>query len=217
MKPNRVGWLAQPWVTPLLVTIVLAAVAVDLGVVAMPAGLSSVPASVFALLALLSTARLLRAVPALGPEATQPASADKAGVDAEAALPLLLGMVAMIDAQRRCTQVSPALARWLFGSAEDIVGRPIEEAFGAVNGPKLRLGLDAALAGGAQRLRFSALQADQSLQTLQIELLPETNEAGVIVGCQRSANPRAGWKNLPGKWPSPGRNQTRLKPENRIR
>ncbi len=184
MKPNRADWLGQPWVTLLLASFLLVALAVDFGVVVLPGGLSRVPASVFALLALLSTARLLRAPPALDPDATQTASPDKASVKSEAALPRLLGMVAMVDAQRRCTQVSPALASWLFSGAEDIVGRPIDEAFGAVNGPKLRLGVDAALAGGVQRLRFSALQADQSLQTLQIELLPETNEEGVIVGCQ---------------------------------
>ena len=51
MKPNRLGWLGQPWVTPLLASFLLAAVAVDFGLVAMPAALASVPASVFALLA----------------------------------------------------------------------------------------------------------------------------------------------------------------------
>ena len=184
MKPNRVVWLGQPWVAPLLASLTLAALAVDLGGLVMPAALLSVPASAFALFALLSAARLSRALPEVEPDVARKTASEKPGVDAETALPFLLGMVAMIDAQRRCTQLSPALARWLFDAPEEIVGRPIDEAFGAVNGPKLRPCVDAALAGGVQRLRFSSLQADQSLQTLQIELLPERNEAGAIVGCQ---------------------------------
>jgi two-component system, sensor histidine kinase and response regulator len=187
MKPttsSAKSWANEPWVGSLLAALTLAALAIDLVGEAVPGALFSVPASAFALLVLLCNVWRQHAAPGPAAADARGHAAEHAGVEAEKPPTALLGAVAFIDAQRRCSFASPSLALWLGRACDEIEGREIEEAFGPVNGAKLRPRLEAALAGTAQRLRCSALRPDQSLQTLQIELLPEHDAQGAVVGCQ---------------------------------
>jgi PAS domain S-box-containing protein len=183
MKPAFAEWATRPWLRALLVLLTLAALAVDLGGLMAPVTLISLPVSAFALAMLLAAAP--RQNPAPGVEAAAGSgSAEHSRRDAGVASGRMLAMMALVDAEQRCTYASPALARWLFRACDEIEGRPIDDAFDPVTAAKLRPHIAAALSGSAQRLRCSALQRDLSLQTLQIELLPERDEQGAVVGCQ---------------------------------
>jgi two-component system, sensor histidine kinase and response regulator len=168
-----------------LVALTLAALAMDLVNALVPGTLFSVPASLFAVALLLcawgfgsSTERAdARAVPAA---AEPPDGAVQVRVPAS-----LNPMLAFVDAQGVCTFVSPALARWLFRACDEIEGRPLAEAFGSINGAKLAERMDAARAKGAlKRVLLTALQADQSVQSLQLFILPDNDASGAPRGCQ---------------------------------
>jgi len=192
MKAAYTTWASHPWVSPLLSLLTLASLAIDLGGLAVPSAVFSVPASAFALLMLLSAARYQRAALAVQKDEAHNESAARPGTEAKNAAARMLAMVALIDTQRCCTYASPALARWLYCACDEIEGRPIDDAFGPVNGAKIRPHLEAALSGKAQHLRCSSLRPDQSLQTLQIELLPEHDALGAVVGCQLFATDVSG-------------------------
>jgi two-component system, sensor histidine kinase and response regulator len=181
MNASAANWANRPWAGPLLAALTLAALAVDLGRMTVPAALFNMPLSAFALL-LLCTAHLVKVSARAPSDAARSEPAEP--TRSEAAPARLLAIAAFVDTQRRCTYASPALARWLFCASDEIEGRTLDDAFGAVNGAKLRPLLDAALGGMPQRLRCSALQPDQSLQTLQIDLLPELDADGAVTGCQ---------------------------------
>ncbi len=182
MKPTS-HWLDEPWVGSALAALTLAALAIDLVGDALPGALFSVPATAFALLVLLCHTWRRHAGP--GPVCDEVRSHAEHALNEAAAVPAApLGAVAFIDAQRLCTHISPLLARLLGRACDEVQGRAIEEAFGPINANVLRPRLDAVLKGTVQRLRCSSLQPDQSLQTLQIELLPEPNAQGEVVGCQ---------------------------------
>ena len=178
------SWIDGTGVAALLVALTLATLTIDLVATALPGALFSVPASAFALLLLLGKLRQRLKEPGFAAAETRAPSAEQAGADTQQAPAALLGAVAFIDAQRVCTLISPALALCLGRACDEVQGKAIEAAFGPVNGAALKPRLDAALAGTAQRLRCSSLQPDQSLQTLQIELLPERDARGVVTGCQ---------------------------------
>ena len=178
------AWANRPWVGMLLAALTVIALGFDLVGAALPSLVFSVPISAFALLLLLCTARFQQASPALQSMEAGGKSNDSPSVDAATAPLCLLGAVAFVDAQRRCTYASAALAQWLVREHGEIEMQPIDEAFGPLNGPKIRAGLEAALAGSVQRLRCSSVQADRALRTLQIELLPQRDALGAIVGCQ---------------------------------
>ncbi len=182
MKPTS-HWLDEPWVGSALAALTLAALAMDLVGHAVPGALFSVPASAFALLVLLCNTWRGHARP--NPVSDELRSHAESRLDEAANVPAApLGAVAFIDAQRLCTHISPLLARLLGRACDEVQGRAIEEAFGPVNANVLRPRLDAVLKGTVQRLRCASLQPDQSLQTLQIELLPEHDAQGAVVGCQ---------------------------------
>ncbi|MFZ2650745.1 MAG: response regulator [Burkholderiaceae bacterium] len=184
MKPESPRRPNLPWLLPLLWAATLGALAVDLGGVELPASLFGVPASALAALTLLFTLHRFRWRASVAPEPIHKEVAQRPDIDAASAVAHMLGKVAFIDAQRRCTHASPALARWLFCAVDEIQGRPIAEIFGPVNGAKLLPHLDAALGGTVQRLRCSALRPDQSFQTLQIELRPRRDEHDAVIGCE---------------------------------
>ena len=187
MKSLQRGWMEGPWVGVVLVLVTAAAVIADLGGKLVPSSLVSIPASAFALLLTLGAAYRYRSVKSNSSPGAEAAVAPTPGASSAASLAdpnRMLGMVAFIDAQQRCTQISPALARWLFCSADEVHGLPMADAFGPVNGPLLQPVLASALGGQRQHLRCSALRPDQTLQSLQIELLPERDAQGVVTGCQ---------------------------------
>jgi len=183
MHKTTVSWVNRRWVLPLLALLSLATLANDLGGWWIPGTLIRVPASALAFLLLLCAVRLQRAATEAVTDNTREAEARPA-VDATKSPPALLGAVAFIDTQRRCTFASQALVQCVPSSDGGIEGRPIEEVFGPVAGAKLKSHLDLALSGTVQQFRCATLQPDQSLQTLQIELLPELDERGAVVGCQ---------------------------------
>ncbi len=127
------------------------------------------------------------AQPAAAPEAAASGS-DDAGASlsrsSRAAPTYLNAITALLDREGRCTLASPALARWLTRASDEIEGRPLIEALGPVNGAKLAPLIEAALAGQEQRLRLSTLLPDQSLQTLQLFILPQQDPSGAVSGCQ---------------------------------
>ncbi len=165
-----------------LLTVAFAALGLDLANALAPGVLFGVPASVFAVAMLLCHFWLAR--PAAGP-ISPTAAAPTPGAVSVQALASVTAMLAIVDARGTCTYVSPALARWVFRACDEIEGRPLLDAFGPLNGAKLAESLDAARATGtAQRVRFSALQADQSVQSLQLFVLPETDPNGAPLGCR---------------------------------
>ena len=167
-----------------LLALVLTALVIDLANVLAPGVLFSVPASAFALLFLLGMVWLDQVTlnapqEASPPELPTPAETTRVSAPASVNAP-----IAFVDTQGVCSIVTPALAQWLFRARDEIEGRPLTEAFGPVNGAALAPKLELALAGQAQRLRLSALQPDQSVQTLQIIILPEQEADGSTSGCQ---------------------------------
>ena len=171
-----------------LLAITLAALGVDLLNAVAPGALFDVPASTFALAMLLCHIRLAR--PAAEPAASAASAASSAAGPAAGAVNMRVpasvnAMLAFADARGICTYVSPALARWLFRACDEVEGRLLTEAFGERNGATLAQRLEAARTKGAsQRVRFSALQADQSVQSLQVFILPEADANGAPLGFQ---------------------------------
>ena len=184
MKSAFTEWARHRWLRPLLALLTLAALAVDLGGLMVPGALVSAPVSAFALAMLLAAASRQHPAPGVETPAGVGKSAEHSRRDARMASGRMLAMMALVDAQRRCTYASPALARWLFRACDEIEGRPIDDAFDPVTAARLRPHIEAALSAATQRLRCSSLQRDLSLQTLQIELFPEQDERGAVVGCQ---------------------------------
>jgi two-component system, sensor histidine kinase and response regulator len=168
-----------------LLTVTLAALAMDLVNTLAPGAMFSVPASVFAV-ALLLCKLVLGSGSTPTDAQTVPAAAKPADGAVDVREPANINaMLAFVDAQGVCTFVSPALARWLFRASDEVEGRPLIDAFGPVDGAKLGERLAAARATGtAQRVRFSALQDDQSVQSLQVFILPESDASGASLGCR---------------------------------
>ncbi len=167
-----------------LLALVLTALAFDLANVLAPGVLFSVPASAFALLFLLGMVWLDQ-VTLNAPQEPPPSELPTPAATVRVSVPASVNApIAFVDTQGVCSFVTPALAQWLFRARDEIEGRPLTEAFGPVNGAALAPKLELALAGQAQRLRLSALQPDQSVQTLQIFILPEQDAAGSTSGCQ---------------------------------
>ena len=189
MSKNNAHWIERFKLLPLLGALALATLANDMGDWIVPAELFGTPAS--ALVLLLMVAAVSWQAAATAAQARRIAAADQAPDSAGSAAapnddsrPRLLGAVAFIDREQRCTGATPALAHWLGLACDEVEGRPMADAFGPVNAAKLRPQLQAALAGTAQSLRCSFLQPDQSLLTLQIELLPEIDAQSGVIGCQ---------------------------------
>jgi PAS domain S-box-containing protein len=183
MHKVLIHWITRAWVLPLLGLLVTAALVNDLAAWAQAGVSVRIPASVIALLFLLCAVRL-RAAASLSKVDPALAAGDR-GANVPAGAPSrLLGAVAFVDREGRCTFASPALARWLGSTSDEIEGSPIDEAFGPVNAAKMRPQVESALAGQTQRLRCSLIQSDQSVQTVQVELLPELDAHGAVVGCQ---------------------------------
>jgi two-component system, sensor histidine kinase and response regulator len=176
-------WLGRPWVGFLLATMALAALAQDLWGASLPKGTLSVPITAFALFILLCHVRLQSAKANPSDAATLPPAALSPTSQPTLAAPLL-GKVARIDMRRRCTYISPELAACLSSTSDALNGLSVNDAFVALRGSKMDAHIDAALAGTAQALRCDVVQADQSLKTLQIELLPQRDAQGTVVACQ---------------------------------
>jgi len=184
LKP-LVALTRQRWMLPALALLALGALASDLGAWTNPGAILRMPAASLAVLLLLCAAGL-RAVASPGHAG---AARESGAAPATQALPAVeparvLGAIALVDRERRCSFASPALAQWLGLAADEIEGRLIEQAFGPANAPKLRPQLELALAGTAQQLRCALLRSDQSILTLQLDLLPEHDAQGAVTGCQ---------------------------------
>jgi PAS domain S-box-containing protein len=186
MSKESTHWIQRFKLLPLLSVMAVATLANDIGDWIVPAELFGIPAS--ALVLLMMVAAIAWQAAAVAAQAARLAAArdaaDSAAAPADDARPQLLGAVAFIDREQRCTFASPALARWLGLACDEVEGRAIADAFGPVNAAKLRLQLTAALTGKAQHLRCSSLQPDQSLLTLHVDLLPEVDAQGAVTGCQ---------------------------------
>ena len=183
-------WLSRPWVGALCATLALVALAQDLWGAALPKGALSVPLTAFALLLLLCGVRQRRAElqaskarDAVALSTATTAALGSSQLAAHFAAPVL-GMVASIDMRRRCTHVSPALAKCLSGTSETMQGLSSDDVFFALRGAKFKARIEDALAGTAQRMRCSLVQADQAIKTLQIELLPQRDAQNNVVACQ---------------------------------
>jgi two-component system, sensor histidine kinase and response regulator len=179
-------WLGRPWVGLLLATLALAALAQDLWGADLPKGALSGPLTAFSLLFLLCHARHRQA------ELQSSKRTDAAALAAAkaAALPSthfsapLVGMVASIDVRRRCTYVSPELAKYLSSTSEALQGLSTDDAFAPLRGSQIETHIGGALAGTTQRMRCGLLQTDQTIKTLQIELLPQRDAHNTVVACQ---------------------------------
>ena len=170
---------------PALLALTLTALTFDLVNCLEPGMLISVPASVFAVAYLLLEVWLGQSAPheqrhAAPGETTVAAGASSLRLPASAN-----PIMALVDAQGLCTFASPAMAHWLLRAGDEIIGRPLTEVFGPVNGAKLVTPLEVVLKEGRpQCLRLSSLQPDQSPQTLQMFLLPGLDRDGAALGCQ---------------------------------
>jgi two-component system, sensor histidine kinase and response regulator len=173
----------RPWALPMLALAAIAALVNDLAGWRQLSPAVHIPTSAIALLLLLCAARL-KAAAALATEKSAPESVLASEGELTHAPTRILGAVAFIDRERRCTFASPALAHCLNVAREDIEGRSIEQSFGSANAGKLRPQLESTLAGHAQQLRCSLVQPDQSVLTLQLSLLPDIDAQGSVVGCQ---------------------------------
>ena len=178
-------WARHTVVAMSMAILTLAALVADLVGWVAPGMAPNLPASAFALLMLMAAMRFQKEALREATDTTpHPLPAVALPATAAHALAARLGAFALIDAQGRCTFASPALARWLSHPAADLQGRPVEEGFGAALAPKIRPRVHAALAGNAQRIRGNVAQPDQAMLTLQIELIPELDALGAVVGCQ---------------------------------
>ena len=187
MPKNPPPWTRSTKLLPLLSLLAMAVLANDIGGWLAPAAWLRFPPSALVLLSIVGV--LLWQSAATKDVAARTAADREAADSATAVLPAtvpipLLGAVAFIDRAQRCSFASPTLARWLGLACDEIEGRPMASAFGPGNAAKLRPRLEAALAGKPQQLRCSLLQPDQSLRTLQLELLPELDAQGAAVACQ---------------------------------
>ncbi len=196
----------------LLTLLALAALANDIGGWLAPAAWFRIPVSALILLSIVGT--LVWQAATAKDDAARAAAAREAADSATAVQPAvtttqLLGAVAFVDRRQRCTFASPALARWLGLACDEIEGRPMADAFGPVNAAKLRSHLEAALAGTPQQARCTSLQPDQSLLTLQLDLLPEIDGQGATVACQLYAvDVSAAQRSLEAAWRSERRLRT---------
>ena len=133
---------------PTLLALTLAAITLDLVNSVEPGLLVSVPASVFAVAYLLCELWLGQSAPHGQRHAVPGETAFAAGTVSLRVPAGANAMIALVDGQGLCTFASPALAHWLFRTDEQIVGRPLAEAFGAVNGAKLMSPLEVVLRQG---------------------------------------------------------------------
>ena len=183
----RADAVRRPWRPgPALVSLALAALACDLLLILMQSAPLPFPASAVGVLLLLASFWLNRSTAVTAATATS-GSDDQPSTTREmsATTPVSVNaLAAFVDSKGTCTHATPAMARWLMRARDEIEGRPLTEAFGTANGPKLAPRLAAALAGSPQRLRISTLQADQSLQTLQLLMLPRRDASGALSGCE---------------------------------
>ncbi len=167
-----------------LLALTLTALAFDLVNAVAPGIPFSVPASALALLLLLGMVWLDK-MTLIAPQEAPPPDLPTPAATVRVSVPASVNaLIAFVDTQGVCSFVTPALAQWLFRARDEIEGRPLTEVLGPVNGAALAPKLELALAGQAQRLRLSALQPDQSVQTLQIFILPEQDAGGSTSGCQ---------------------------------
>ncbi len=171
-----------------VVSLALVALGLDLLQMFMLIAPLPVPASAAAVLLLLAHAGLARSTRTGAAAAPTGVALPEPTRDAQAAAPISANsLAACVDLQGVCTHATPALAKWLARARDEIEGSPLTEAFGPANGPKLAASLAAGLAGSAQRLRLSTLHADQSVQTLQVLLLPLRDATGSLTGCEMLA------------------------------
>ncbi len=178
-RRNRSGGTGI-WRNLALAAFTLLALALDLGGRSLPLIPFSVPASAFTLLMLIGARR------SRPPRAQQ----DDGAPHSEAAtsvLPVAAAVVpvisARIDAERRCSETSSALAEWLHCDRSQIEGRRVEEVFGQENMAVLGPAVTEALSGVARRLRTSLVLPGHGERVLQIELTPEPESAGAAHGC----------------------------------
>ena len=166
------------WLIGLLGAAALGGVGLDLAGVAGAAPWQP-PYSVFAvvLLAAMHRCELMRRA-----HQAEAAAEDSTPRDAKAepALPILM---ATIDNEHRCVDATPALAEWLNADQADLVGLPVDDAFGPLQAPTLSKHIDAALAGERQRVRLCYLRAMLPERWVQIELVPQAGSDGKASRC----------------------------------
>ncbi|MEQ1805795.1 MAG: response regulator, partial [Burkholderiaceae bacterium] len=79
---------------------------------------------------------------------------------------------------------SPGFAQWRLRSRDAIEGQLADAVFGAELAARIEPLIAAALAGQEQRTRLPSLRPDQTLQTLQFDVLPQLDSRGAPVACQ---------------------------------
>jgi two-component system, sensor histidine kinase and response regulator len=175
----------------LLALMTLAALAIDLSGRVLHWLPFSVPASVFALLLIATGLRRKRRAPGavdialpLDDVHSDLTITPNTLPDAPPVPPV---MFLRLDSERRVTQASPPMLRWLQRGADEVLGHAIEELIDAESLRSLAPAITEALAGVAGRVRHSgAAQSGAALQaerTLQFELTPDTKATGGVSGC----------------------------------
>ncbi len=81
----------------------------------------------------------------------------------------LAGLSAQADAEGVCTALSADLAAALGVAADDVVGTPLAEAFGAVHAGSVRAAAAAVLSGAQSRARCTLHFSDRAERTLLVE------------------------------------------------
>jgi PAS domain S-box-containing protein len=172
----------RDWIPLLLTLTTLLALGSDLSGWMLPVLTYSVPASLFALLMLFAdrhrSRRVLHASASLEPAA----SPGEAPSMAESHRPPPV-MWARIDTNRRCVFASEALLQWLELRLEDVAARDIHELVEADKADILAPAVTETLAGVSRRLRISCSSASRGDRSLQIELTPDLDAKGTVVGC----------------------------------
>ncbi len=91
-------------------------------------------------------------------------------------------LCALLDPQGRVVEASPLFAARFGIALEALPGRPVEDLLALEDKASMSAALRSAAAAQAQRLRVTVLGADQVLRTLQIELWPQQDPQGAVLG-----------------------------------
>jgi PAS domain S-box-containing protein len=94
------------------------------------------------------------------------------------------GMVALLDNQGRCLDVSRSMAAQLMSTPSAMLGHSFVDAFLASEQSRLRDALRTALDGLPHSLRLVATNESNEVMALRVQLSPVTDRAGSVLGCE---------------------------------
>ena len=95
-----------------------------------------------------------------------------------------LAMAAVGDAQGRCLAISSSLAAWLRTTAAECEGQFLSGAFGPLGAGSASQAIQAALGGQPQQLRLGPVRIDDFEGWLQLQITPQHDAAGAVIGCE---------------------------------